>query len=308
MPPAVDKRYARRRTPGAPRAAPRVPAPLCACRQGNAPSPGLSRATPGGGGRRRVPGRRPWRSQGRSDHAAPRNGRAGPIGERVGLGRGLRPRRAAAHHRPAGRPLHGLRRPFCHEACPLGNLIPDWNDLVARDDWRAAAERLHATNNFPEFTETVPGALRGGMCARHQPARRDHQERRVRHSRPGLGGRLRRAGPAGPAPRPDGRRDRLGSHRTGRGPAAHPCGAHGRRVRAGRPDRRADAVRHPRVQDGEAPSGAAHRADAGRGDEVPYVHDGRARCRRRRTARVTTPWSSPPGPPRGGNWPFPDGN
>jgi glutamate synthase (NADPH) small chain len=42
--------------------------------------------------------------------------------------------------------------PFCHQACPLGNLIPDWNDLVWRDDWRAAAERLHATNNFPEFT------------------------------------------------------------------------------------------------------------------------------------------------------------
>jgi glutamate synthase (NADPH/NADH) small chain len=42
--------------------------------------------------------------------------------------------------------------PFCHNGCPLGNLIPEWNDLVYRQDWRAAAERLHATNNFPEFT------------------------------------------------------------------------------------------------------------------------------------------------------------
>ena len=42
--------------------------------------------------------------------------------------------------------------PFCHTGCPLGNLIPDWNDLVYRDDWREAMERLHATNNFPEFT------------------------------------------------------------------------------------------------------------------------------------------------------------
>ncbi|GAA5004282.1 glutamate synthase subunit beta [Actinopolymorpha pittospori] len=42
--------------------------------------------------------------------------------------------------------------PFCHQGCPLGNLIPEWNDLVWRDDWRAAIERLHATNNFPEFT------------------------------------------------------------------------------------------------------------------------------------------------------------
>lgn len=42
--------------------------------------------------------------------------------------------------------------PFCHMGCPLGNLIPEWNDLVYRDHWRAALERLHATNNFPEFT------------------------------------------------------------------------------------------------------------------------------------------------------------
>jgi glutamate synthase (NADPH/NADH) small chain len=42
--------------------------------------------------------------------------------------------------------------PFCHQGCPLGNLIPEWNDLVWRRDWREAAERLHATNNFPEFT------------------------------------------------------------------------------------------------------------------------------------------------------------
>ncbi|MEO7125930.1 MAG: glutamate synthase subunit beta [Nakamurella sp.] len=42
--------------------------------------------------------------------------------------------------------------PFCHRGCPLGNLIPDWNDLVRTDRWQQASERLHATNNFPEFT------------------------------------------------------------------------------------------------------------------------------------------------------------
>ena len=42
--------------------------------------------------------------------------------------------------------------PFCHNGCPLGNLIPEWNDLVWKDDWTEASERLHATNNFPEFT------------------------------------------------------------------------------------------------------------------------------------------------------------
>ena len=42
--------------------------------------------------------------------------------------------------------------PFCNDGCPLGNIIPDWNDLVYKDRWREAIERLHATNNFPEFT------------------------------------------------------------------------------------------------------------------------------------------------------------
>ena len=42
--------------------------------------------------------------------------------------------------------------PFCHNGCPLGNLIPDWNDLVYRDRWREAIDQLHMTNNFPEFT------------------------------------------------------------------------------------------------------------------------------------------------------------
>ena len=59
-------------------------------------------------------------------------------------------------------PVDGLREqgarcmecgvPFCHNGCPLGNLIPDWNDLVYRDRWREAIDQLHATNNFPEFT------------------------------------------------------------------------------------------------------------------------------------------------------------
>src|SRR5580765_7151551 len=42
--------------------------------------------------------------------------------------------------------------PFCYQGCPLGNIIPDWNDLVYRNQWREAIDRLHATNNFPEWT------------------------------------------------------------------------------------------------------------------------------------------------------------
>ncbi|MET9002600.1 glutamate synthase subunit beta [Amycolatopsis sp. NPDC004169] len=45
--------------------------------------------------------------------------------------------------------------PFCHQGCPLGNLIPEWNTLTWREDWQQAIERLHATNNFPEFTGTL---------------------------------------------------------------------------------------------------------------------------------------------------------
>src|SRR5215510_2109939 len=45
--------------------------------------------------------------------------------------------------------------PFCHRGCPLGNIIPDWNDLVYRGHWRDAIARLHSTNNFPEFTGRI---------------------------------------------------------------------------------------------------------------------------------------------------------
>jgi len=54
--------------------------------------------------------------------------------------------------------------PFCHSGCPVNNLIPDWNDLVQRDDWHAAIERLHRTNNFPEFTGRVCPAPCEAAC------------------------------------------------------------------------------------------------------------------------------------------------
>jgi glutamate synthase (NADPH/NADH) small chain len=54
--------------------------------------------------------------------------------------------------------------PFCHQGCPLGNLIPDWNDLVYRNQWIEAIDRLHATNNFPEFTGTLCPAPCEGAC------------------------------------------------------------------------------------------------------------------------------------------------
>ena len=54
--------------------------------------------------------------------------------------------------------------PFCHQGCPLGNIIPDWNDLVYKDHWRDAIDRLHATNNFPEWTGRLCPAPCEGSC------------------------------------------------------------------------------------------------------------------------------------------------
>src|SRR3954447_22259253 len=100
--------------------------------------------------------------------------------------------------------------PFCHQGCPLGNLIPEWNTLVWREDWQQAIERLHATNNFPEVTRTlcpapcenpgvlglqqlpgvhrhaVPGAVRNRVRARDQRRPGDDQARRDLHRRPRL--------------------------------------------------------------------------------------------------------------------------
>ena len=54
--------------------------------------------------------------------------------------------------------------PFCHEGCPVNNLIPDWNNLVYRDQWRAALRTLHSTNNFPEFTGRICPAPCEAAC------------------------------------------------------------------------------------------------------------------------------------------------
>ena len=58
----------------------------------------------------------------------------------------------------------GCGIPFCHQGCPLGNIIPEWNDLVHRGQWDEAVDRLHATNNFPEFTGRLCPAPCEGSC------------------------------------------------------------------------------------------------------------------------------------------------
>ncbi len=74
--------------------------------------------------------------------------------------------------------------PFCHSGCPLGNVIPEFNDAVYRKDWQEAYDVLTSTNNFPEFTGRIcPRAVRKRLRAGHQPAARGYRGNREAHHR-----------------------------------------------------------------------------------------------------------------------------
>ena len=98
-----------------------------------------------------------------------------------------------------GAALHGLRNPVLPlrdpAGCPLGNLIPEWNDLVRRGRWVGASDRLHATNNFPEFTGRVCPAPCEAACVL---VHRRHAHRRQRDDQADRGGHRRRP-PGSPA-------------------------------------------------------------------------------------------------------------
>src|SRR5215469_12001619 len=148
--------------------------------------------------------------------------------------------------------------PFCHNGCPLGNLIPEWNDLVWTSDWRAAAERLHATNNFPEFTGRLCPAPCESACVlgiNADPVAIKQVEVEI----------IDRAWAEGWVPPQRATAAAVAAGRrvavVGSGPAGVPA-----------------ALRDPRVQAGETAPGPAAGADAGRGNGVPL----RSRGRRRR--------------------------
>ena len=67
--------------------------------------------------------------------------------------------------------------PFCHMGCPLGNMIPDWNDLVYRDQWQDALGALHSTNNFPEFTGRICPAPCEDSCVLNEHYTLDPEEK-----------------------------------------------------------------------------------------------------------------------------------
>ena len=200
--------------------------------------------------------------------------------------------------------------PFCHNGCPLGNLIPEWNDLVYKDRWRDAIERLHATNNFPEFTGRLCPAPCEASCVlgiNQDPVTIKQVEVEIIDNAFDEGWVVPL--PPDPLTGKKSRRRRLRPGRAGRRPAADPRRAHGDGVRARRPHRRPAALRHPRIQDGEAPHRPPAGADGGRGHHVPArrqrrrghhrraaagrVRRGGARRRRDRVARPADPGPRP---------------
>ena len=170
--------------------------------------------------------------------------------------------------------------PFCHHGCPLGNLIPDWNDLVYRDNFADASRQLHRTNNFPEFTGRLCPAPCEAACVLEID---EGNAVTIKQIEVAIVNRAWEEGWIVPQP------PRTRSGRTaaviGSGPAGLACAqelnrrAHGDRVRARRGGGRARPLRRPRLQDREVARGAARAAACRRGRGVS------ARRRRRRRSR-----------------------
>ena len=139
--------------------------------------------------------------------------------------------------------------PFCHTGCPLGNIIPDWNDLVYRDHWREALDRLHATNNFPEFTGRVCPAPCEAACVlgiNEDPVAIKQIEMSIA-DRGFDEGWIAPEPPARSHRQKSGRRGQRAGRSGGRA-ATQSRRPPGHRVRAGRSARRTADVRHSRLQ------------------------------------------------------------
>ncbi len=140
-----------------------------------------------------------------------------PVGERLADYAAVAPEAEPGLVREQARRCMDCGVPFCHTGCPLGNLIPEWNDLVERDRWHDAIERLHATNNFPEFT----GALCPAPCEEACVLALEHEPVTIKQVEMAI---IDRAWAEGwvapqPAPQPTGRRVAV----VGSGPAGLAC-------------------------------------------------------------------------------------
>ena len=192
--------------------------------------------------------------------------------------------------------------PFCHtgklisgmaSGCPINNLIPEWNDLVYRGLWREALDRLHKTNNFPEFTGRVCPAPCEGSCVlgiNDPPVTIKNIECEI-IDRGWDEGWVAARTAEGPH-RQEGGRRRLRPRRPRRRRAAQPRRPPGDRVRARRPPGRPADVRHPEHEARQARSRAAPRRPDGAGRR--QVHLQRQRRRKRRGASCCCATSTRP--------------
>ena len=152
--------------------------------------------------------------------------------------------------------------PYCHgtntitnlpTGCPVNNQIPDWNDLVYSGNWEEAARNLHSTNNFPEVTGRVCPAPCEASCTLNI----DDNPVTIKTHRSEIADRAIANGWVKPEryaaqDRQEGRGDRLGPRRHGLRAAARARRPRRASLREERQGRRPDALRHPRLQDGEA--------------------------------------------------------
>ena len=208
--------------------------------------------------------------------------------------------------------------PFCHEGCPLGNLIPDWNDLVYRGKWRDAIEQLHATNNFPEFTGLIcPAPCESACVLKINDDPVDDRADRAGDRRARLLRGVGHGEPAVASDRSQGRGDRLGPGRARGRRRAQPERALGDRLRARRGSGGAAAVRRPRRQAREVDHRSPRLDPRAGGDRVRLRHRRRHRHHRRRAAgalprgrardRLTGPARARRAQPRAGRDPPGDG-
>ena len=187
--------------------------------------------------------------------------------------------------------------PFCQSGCPVNNIIPDWNDLVYRGDWKQALETLHSTNNFPEFTGRVCPAPCEAACTlniNNDPV----GIKSIEHAIIDKGWEMGWVVPQPPARKTGkhGRGRRLRPGRPGLRAAAGARRPRRDRVREERPHRRPAALRHSRLQDGEVAHRPARRADAGRGRRASRTERAGRQSRRE---RGVANWSQRDGDARG---------
>jgi hypothetical protein len=207
--------------------------------------------------------------------------------------------------------------PFCHtgqlingmaSGCPINNLIPEWNDLVYRGLWREALDRLHETNNFPEFTGRVCPAPCEGSCTLGMldpPVTIKNIECAIVDRGFAEGWIM----PQAPPVRTGKKVAVVGSGPSGLAVrrAAQPRRPLGHRLRARRPHRRAAHVRHPQHEARQGAGRPAPRRSAGGGGgALHHQHRGGQGLPGRQAARsVSTPSCSAAAPPSPTTCPFP---